>query len=105
MEKGIQFLRPIDFDFGEDFDDICVKIKDIKKGDVFFECEGGCNYKLKALTNARRINDGWYCVVENNKNEKFEMFISDMTKHRGPNLFWEPRFLTKIEKEVVYIID
>ena len=105
MEKGIQFLKPTDFDFGEEFEDIYVKIKDIRKNDVFYECERGVNYKLVALTSARRISNGWYCVVENSEKEKIELFVSDMTNHPGPNLFLEPRFLTKVETQIVYIIE
>ena len=109
MEKGIKILKPRDFyfgeEFGEEFEDIYVEIKNIRKGDVFFECERGENYKLVAVTNARRINDGWYCVVENTQKERAELFVSEMTEHPGPTLFREPIYLTKIEKQVVYVIE
>lgn len=106
MESGIRFLKPVDFNFGEKFKDIYVEVKEILKGDVIYECVRGCNYELVALTNARRINDGWYCIVENSKKEVLELFMSDLTSYPGPNLFREPRFITKVEKNnVIYIID
>jgi len=101
-KKGINFLNPTDFEF-EDFDEICVKLKDVKKGDVLYECESGENYELTVLTNPRRINDGRYCVVENKEGEKFEIFMSEKTDY-PVNIFWAPRFLTKLEEKVVYII-
>ncbi|MFA5067163.1 MAG: hypothetical protein WC466_03890 [Candidatus Izemoplasmatales bacterium] len=106
MEGDIKFLKPKDFcNLGDDWKDIYVEIKNIKRGDVFFECERGNNYQLKAITNSRRISDGWYCVVENTTGERFEIFVSDMTCHPGPNLFKEPRFITKQNKEVVYLVN
>lgn len=100
--KGIQFLNLKDFDF-EEFEEICVKLEDVKKGDVFYECESGENFKLTVLTNPRRINDGKYCIVENTDGEKFEIFISDNSDY-PVNLFWEPRFTSEVEENVVYII-
>jgi hypothetical protein len=105
MENGVKFLRPRDFKFGEDWLDVYLEVKNIRKGDVFFECVRGVNYKLVALTSARRINDGWYCIAENTEREKIEIFYSEMTKYPGPNLFREPQYLTEYEDELVYEIE
>ena len=105
MENGIKFLRPRDFHFGENWDDVYLEVKNIRCGDVFFECERNTNYQLTALTSARRVSDGWYCIAQNLSGEKFEIFVSEMTQHPGPNLFREPRYVTEHKKELVYIID
>ena len=105
MESGVKFLRSKEFDFEENCSEIFVEVKKIKKHDVFYECEKGINYRLVALTNARKMGDGWYCVVENSKGSKVEIFVSEYTKHHGPNLFWEPRFLTEVKNELLYIVE
>jgi len=105
MEHGIKLLRPKDFNLGEDWNDIYLQVKNIRKGDVFFECERGSNYQLIALTSARRIGDGWYCIAQNSAGRKVEIFVSDMTQHPGPNLFREPQYVAEHNKELVYIID
>jgi hypothetical protein len=106
MKNGIKFLKPKDFyNLGENWEDIYIEVKNIKRGDVFFECERGNNYQLKALTGARRISDGWYCIAETISGEKVEIFMSDMTQHPGPNLFREPRYTTKYNKEIIYMLN
>jgi hypothetical protein len=104
MEHKIKFLKPRGFSFDEDWTDVYLEVKNIRKGDVFFECVRGENYKLVALTNARRILDGWYCVVENNNGKQMEIFYSDYTNYPAPNLFREPQYLTEVEQELVYLI-
>lgn len=105
MKNGIKFLRPKDFyNLGENWDDVYVEVKNIKKGDIFFECEKGHNHQLEAITNARRIGDGFYVVAQTPEGEKFEIFYSEHTSHPGPNLYKEPKYLTKIDKELVYLI-
>jgi len=106
MGNGVKFLKPKDFaNLGEEWTDVYLEVKNIRKGDVFYECERGSNYRLVALTSARRISDGWYCIVENSEKEKFEIFMSEMTNRPGPNLFWEPQFVMELEKEIVYMIE
>ena len=106
MQYGVDFLRPRDFyNLGENCDDIYLKVKNVRRGDLFFECEKGVNYKLTALTNARRISDGWYFIAMNSFGEKVEIFASEMTQHPGPNFFKEPQYVTEYNKEIVYIIE
>jgi hypothetical protein len=105
MEYRVNFLRLKDFsNLGEDWEDVYLEVKNIRKGDVFYECERGVNYQLTALTSARRISDGWYCVAKNSSGEKVEIFVSEMTQHPGPNLFKEPQYVSEYRKKIVYII-
>lgn len=106
MNRDVNYLRSEVFaESSEDWNDVYLKIKDIRKGDVFYECEQGVNYKLVATTNARRISDGWYCNVKNSDGESFEFFVSDNTNHPGPNLFREPQYITKYNEKLVYLLD
>jgi len=105
MENGIKFLRPKDFNLGEDWSDVYLEIKNIRKGEIFFECIKGENHKLLALTSARRISDGFFVVVQNDEGDIGEIFYSDFTLYPAPNLFREPQYLTEINKELVYVIE
>lgn len=105
MGTTVKVLRPHDFNFGEDWEDAFVEIKNIRKNDVIFECFKGENHKLVALTSARRISDGYYVVVSNENNEVGEMFYSNCTSYPPPNLFREPQYLTEVNKKLVYIIE
>ena len=104
MKHGIDFLRPKDFNFGENWADVYLEVKNIRKNDIFFECIRGVNYRLIALTSARRINDGFYAVALNSLGEKVEIFYSEFTSYPGPNLYREPQYLTEYEEELVYEI-
>ena len=105
MEKGVKFLKPKDFKFEDDLLDTYIEIKAIRKGDVIYECERGENHKLKALTNARRISDGFYVVMETILGEKVELFYSEYTDYPGPRLFLVPQHLTEMNKQLVYLLD
>jgi hypothetical protein len=105
MENGIKFLRPKDFNLGEDWSDIYLEVKNIRKGDVFFECIRGENHELVALTSARRISDGYFVTVKDSNGNVGEIFYSEFTNYPAPNLFREPQYITEINKEIVYVID
>lgn len=93
MEK-LNYIRPTDCDLGENWEDYFLEIRSIKKGELFYECEKGFNFQLKALEDAKREKDGWYCKAQNTKNEIVEIFVSANTQYHGPNLFRAPQFLT-----------
>ena len=106
MKHGVDYLVPKDFDLdSEDCLDTYIEVKNIRKGDIFYECIRGENHQMIALTNARRISDGWYCVAKNVEGEKAEIFYSDFTKYPGPNFHSEPQYLTEVDKKLVYIIN
>jgi len=104
MEKT-DFIKPGECDLGENWVDYYLEIANIKKGETFYECERGFNYQLEALEDAKKLRDGWYCRVQNTKNEVVELFVSADTHHHGPNLFRAPQYLTcDEEKGSVYFI-
>lgn len=103
--KNAVFIRPSECDLGENWVDYYLEISNIKKGELFYECEKGFNYQLKALEDAKRASDGWYCKVQNTNNEVVELFVSADTQHHGLNLFRVPQYLTcDNEKGSVYFI-
>lgn len=106
MKKAVKIVKPSMFNYGEDWKDYYLQIKDLRKGDVFYECSGrGENFELKVLENPKKTQDGWFCLVENQKKEVFDFFVSSNTSYRGPNLFWAPIHLSQLENgNFVYII-
>ena len=105
MEK-VEFLTPEQCDLGENWENYYVELKTIKKGDTFYECESGHNYKLIATEDARKSDEGWTCVVTDKKGAEHEVYVSGVTKYFGPNLFWTPQNLTLNNlNNSVYIID
>lgn len=106
MEKGIKILTPDLFNFGEDWKDYYLELKELKKGDVFYECSShGENYELKAVEDAKKSGNGWICKVKTNEEEIVEFYVSANTTYSGPNLFRSPINLTYVEgKGYVYIV-
>ena len=103
--KNTNFIKPDECNLGEDWVDYYLDIRSIKKGETLYECEKGFNYQLKALEDAKKFRDGWYCKVQNTRNEIVELYVSADTQHHGPNLFRAPLFLTCDEdKGSVYFI-
>jgi len=107
MKKGIKMLPPDLFNYGEDWTDYYLELKNLKKGDVFYECasRNGENYELKAVEDARKTRNGWMCKVKKRDNEIVEFFVSADTTYYGPNLFRSPQHLTQLENgKYVYVI-
>lgn len=102
--ENLEIKTPFDFEFGE-YEDVYLKVKDIRRGDVFYECDRGENYKLKALTNARRINEGWYVIAKTKDGKRVDIYASEKTTHPGPNLYREPQYFFAEKKgKIVYQI-
>ena len=106
MEKGIKILTPELCSFGEDWKDYYVELKELKKGDVFYECPSyGENYELKAIEDAKKSGNGWICKVQTNEEEIAEFYVSANTSYSGPNLFRAPIHLTQLENgKYVYVV-
>jgi len=107
MKNGIKMLPPDLFNYGEDWNDYYLELKNLKKGDVFYECasRSGENYELRAIEDARKTRNGWMCKVKKSDNEVVEFFVSADTSYYGPNLFRAPQHLTQLENgKYVYVI-
>ena len=98
MKKSVKVVKPSMFNYGEDWRDYYLRIKDLRKGDVFYECSSkGENFELKVLENPKRTKEGWFCLVENLNKEVFDFFVSSNTSYRDPSLFWAPIHLSQLE--------
>ena len=98
MKATVKFVKPNVFNDYEDWNDYYVQIKDLRKGDVFYECsKSGENFELKVLENPKKTTEGWFCLVETSKKEVHDFFVSAYTSYNGPNLFWAPIHLSKLE--------
>lgn len=77
-----------------DLDDAYIEVKDLKRGDVIFECEKGENLYLQAVTDAQPIGSGWVCMVQDFKGHQHEIYVSGGTKSLyTPMLYKVPQYL------------
>lgn len=99
MKQEFKILPPNLFKWGDNWNDYYLELKNLKKGDIFYECESrtGTNYELKALEDARKTKNGWICKVQTTNNEIVEFYVSANTSYIGPNLFRAPQNLTQLE--------
>lgn len=107
MEKGIKVLSPELFKSGENWEDFYVELKELRKGDVFYECSprSSENYELKAIEDAKKTRNGWMCKVETSDKKIVDFYVSANTTYTGPNLFMSPQNLTQLDNgKYVYII-
>lgn len=94
-----KFYKPEFFGLDKDKDEDILKeewlqIKDIREGEIFFECECGKNYQLEAVEDAKEIDNGWICKVKDSSNKIFEFFISANTEYKKINLFRIPQIIS-----------
>ena len=107
MKQGIKILPPNLFNLGDNWNDYYLELKNLQKGDIFYECESrtGANYELKALEDAKKIKNGWICKVQTSDNQVMEFFVSANTSYIGPNLFRAPQYLTQLENgKYAYVV-
>lgn len=98
MKTAVKFIRPNVFNLGDDWRDYYVQIKDLKKGDVFYECfNNGENFELKVIENPKKTREGWFFLVKTSSGDIVDFFVSLNTSYKGPNLFWAPIHLSELE--------
>lgn len=97
--KKTEFIKPEECNLGDNWIDYYIEMNSIKRGDTFYECNGGKNIKLKAVSDAKKNDYGWVCVVENLEGSVVELFVSADTKYNGVNLFRAPLYLEYDEKK------
>lgn len=74
-------------------DDISINIRDIKCGDLFWECEQGQDALFVATDNAHREPHGWGvngCEIPGGKPQHF--FVNDRAGGYGPRLYTMPQY-------------
>ena len=67
-----------------------INIKDLKVGQVVWECESGRNSRLLVKEPPYEAENGWKCRVETSDEEEFELFAHDSYPAYGPKLYNEP---------------
>lgn len=97
--ENVKFIRPNECDLGENWEDYFLEIRSIKKGEIFYECCYGKNIELIALEDAKKKDNGWYCLVECLSGKVVEIFISADTKYNAVSFFRTPQYLEYNEKE------
>lgn len=69
-----------------------IEIKDIKKGDIFYECEYGENVQFIATSDPYREDGGW-TIKGRGVNGEFDFYVRDGYSHYGPKLYWQPEYI------------
>lgn len=88
------FMRPKQLGLLEGSDDGLINVSEIKKGDLFYECNHTWgNIEIIALDDARRTSEGWVCRVRDRSNAEHDIFVSASTSHYGPDLYSKPQIL------------
>ena len=104
MEKMQKMYSPRVFANEALDENLFLGIHEIKKGDIFYECERGVNVELRALGDAQRIGNGWLCKVKTNN--KIMTIYSSTTNMYGPNLYRMPYYLTMNEQnQSVFLVE
>jgi len=86
-----------------DLDDAYVEVKDIRKGDVIFECEKGENHLLQAVSDALPTAQGWMCKVQDAAGEEHEIYVSGNTSSLyTPMLYRIPQYIDQQEDRFYY---
>lgn len=67
-----------------------ISVKDIKKDQVFYECESGFNDKYQALTDAYQENDGWAVDAQDDQNNTIHFYAH--AGYASPNLYTCPQY-------------
>lgn len=106
MKQAIKILPPDLFKLDGDWKDFYLEIKDLKKGDVFYESDNrnAINYELQAVEDNRKTRDGYACKVKTLNGEIIELYVSANTTYTGANLFKIPQILNYI-KDVGYFYE
>lgn len=76
-----------------------INLKEIKKGDRFYECERGENLLLEALSDAKKVENGWKCLAKSSKGI-MELFVSASTEYFGPSFYWKPKYFYQSDKKL-----
>lgn len=105
-DVAAKLVKPTMFDHKEEYLDYFVQIKNLRKGDVFYECsESGENYELRVVENPKKTGEGWFCLVETLAGDILDFFVSANTSYKKINLFWAPIHLSQLESgEYAYVI-
>ena len=107
MKQAIKILPLELFNFGEDWKDYYLELKQLRKGDIFYEClsRNGENYELRAIEDARKTRNGWICKVQKIDEEIVELYVSANTTYNGPNFFRAPQHVSRLDNgKYVYVV-
>lgn len=76
-----------------------LKISDLKKGDVIWECDGGFNVRLEIQSEPQHITElngwpavGWHVLAANEYGVVIDLFEADQSYGHGLSLYREPAY-------------
>ena len=75
--------------------DLC----DIKKGQVFYECEYGMNIKLIATEDCKKLESGYSCETKRENGSTVNLFHAFNMEHYGPKLYDYPIYEESLNRK------
>ena len=67
--------------------------KDLKVGDVFYECAAGYNLEMNVVDPIVYENEQWKWVAEDVDRNRVNYLITDGYEHYGPRIYKEPQYI------------
>lgn len=86
-----------------------IKIKDIKEGDIFYECQYGNNMGFIAIGNPYLKEEGTefqgWAIMAKNKTQEIEFFHAEKFGVYAPKLYREPQYISRnSEGHIVQVV-
>lgn len=102
MKQEARVFSPEVFNTDGDWKDYFLELKNVKKGDTFYESSNrkAVNYELKALEDAHKYKNWWICKVQKMDGNVIELCVSASTGNPSyplPNFFTTPQVLSFID--------
>jgi len=86
------------------------QIKDLKIGNITYECQYGYNIKAKVTSEPEQVcgvdeKPAWKWKAVNTQNgEEIEYMLTEGLSHYGPRLYWMPQY-AKFDKEKGFVYE
>lgn len=81
-----------------------LKISELKKGDVVWECEAGTNMRLTIQSEPQHVTElhgwpavGWHVEAFDDHGTSIDLFVSDQSTAYGPYLYPMPMYASQVE--------
>ncbi len=84
------------------------EIKDLKIGNIHYECQYGYNVKAQVISEPEPIvgvdeKPAWKWTAVNTQNgEEIEYMLTEGLSHYGPRLYWMPQYARFNDGKMVY---
>lgn len=79
-----------------------IKVQDLKKGMIVYECEAGANIKMTIKDDAVEAADGFVAIGVTDKGTDIELYVHREHNQYGPRLYTESQYAKIVDGEWVF---